>query len=172
MITEILVLILRFVVLTAVQVVLLNNVQLSGFINPYLYVLFVLLLPVKFSRFFTLLLAFISGVTIDMFTNTMGMHAAATVFMAFMRPYVLHFFAPRDGYESDAVPNIRDFGLQWFLVYTSVLVLLHHFVLFYLEVFRFSEFLSTFIRMFFSTIATLVLIVISQYLFGKTKLNR
>ena len=172
MITEIFIILLRFLVLVGVQVTILNNIQLSGYINPYLYVLFILLLPVKFPKIVGLLLAFVLGIVIDMFTNTMGMHTAATVCMAFARPFVLKVFSPRDGYEADATPNIKDLGFQWFLVYTSTLVLIHHFVLFYVEVFRFSEFFSTFIRVLLSALATVLLIMLSQFLFGKTKRER
>lgn len=172
MITEILIILLRFLVLVGIQVTVLNNVQLSGYINPYLYVLFILLLPVKFPRIIGMLLALVLGITIDMFTNTLGMHAAATVCMAFARPFVLKIFAPRDGYEADATPNIKDLGFQWFLVYTTVLVLIHHFVLFYVEVFRFSEFFITLLRVILSAALTLTLIFISQFLFGKTKRER
>lgn len=172
MITEILKLVFRFLVLIALQVVILNNVQLSGFINPYLYVLFILLLPVKFPRIPALVLGFITGITVDMFTNTLGIHAAATVAMTFARPFVLNLFAPRDGYEAEAVPNIKDFGLNWFLVYASVLVFIHHLVLFYAEVFRISEFFSTLLRVFLSSVITLLLILIIQFLFGKAKLER
>src|SRR5258705_6800678 len=112
MITDILVLLLRFIVLVGLQVTILNNIQLSGYINPYLYVLFILLLPVKFPKIPAMVLAFVLGLTVDVFTNTIGIHAGATVFMAYARPFVLKVFSPRDGYETDAVPNIKDLGLQ------------------------------------------------------------
>ena len=172
MITDILILILRFIVLVGLQVTVLNNIQLSGYINPYLYVLFILLLPVKFPKIPAMLIAFILGLTIDVFTNTIGIHAGASVFMAYARPLILKVFSPRDGYETDATPNIKDLGLQWWLAYSSVLVLIHHFVLFYLEVFRLSEFFNTFLRVLLSSVATLILILITQFLFGKSKKER
>jgi hypothetical protein len=172
MITEIVVLLFRFLMLCGIQVAVLNNIQWSGYVNPYLYVLFILLLPVKFPKIPALFLAFILGVTIDMFTNTIGMHAAATVFMAFTRPFVLKLFAPRDGYDTDAVPGIRELGMQWWIAYSSVLVFVHHFALFYIEVFRFNEFFSTLQRALLSCIATVVLILISMFLSGKSKRER
>jgi hypothetical protein len=172
MITDILVLLLRYVILVGVQVTILNNIQLSGYINPYLYVLFILLLPVKFPKIPALLIAFAIGLTIDIFTNTIGIHAGASVFMAYMRPVILKLFAPRDGYDTDISPNIKDLGLQWWLAYSSVLVLIHHFALFYLEIFRFSDFFNTFLRVLLSSLATIILILITQLLFGKSKLER
>lgn len=167
MIIEIIRILFRFLVLVSIQVLLLNNIQLSGYINPFLYVMFILMLPVRIPKAVLLVTAFITGIVIDMFSNTMGMHAAACVFLGYLRPGWLRILAPRDGYETDAVPSVKRYGFQWFLVYASVMVLAHHFLLFYLEVFRFSEFFSTFFRVILSSLVTLLLIMLSQYLFSK-----
>jgi rod shape-determining protein MreD len=167
MIIEIINFIFRFLVLLSIQVLVLNNIQFSGFINPFLYVMFILMLPVKLPKTILLVVAFITGLIIDMFSNTMGMHAAACLVMGYVRPGWLRVLAPRDGYESDALPSVKNYGFQWFIVYASVMVLVHHFCLFYIEVFRFSEFFSTFFRVILSTLVTLLLIILSQYLFTK-----
>ena len=167
MIIEILIIIIRFIILAGVQVLVLNNLQLGGLINPYLYVLFLLTLPVRTPRILMLFIALTTGLVIDMFMNTMGMHAAACLLLGFVRPSWLKIMSPRDGYETDAVPGIRKFGFQWFLVYSSVMVLVHHTFLFYIEVFRFSEFFYTFLRVILSSIVTMILIIISHYLFSK-----
>jgi hypothetical protein len=104
-----------------------------------------------------------------MFYNTAGMHAAAAVFMAYMRPGVLKLFSPRDGYEFGTQPTIQYLGVPWFLSYSGILILFHHLVLFYIEAFRFSEFFSTFFRVIISSIFTLLLVVVSQYLFQRKK---
>ena len=172
MIEKIIRIALRFFVLILVQVLLLNNIQLGGYINPYLYVLFILLLPLETPNWLLLLLAFILGLGIDMFTNTMGMHAAACVFMAYCRPYITKLISPRDGYDMDTPPTLQNLGLNWFLTYSIVLVLLHHLFLFYIEVFRLHEFFSTLLRVLLSSILTVTLILISQYLFYKTKAGK
>lgn len=172
MITEIITLLIRFLVLTALQVLLLNNIQLSGFINPYVYILFIMLLPVKFSKVFSLLLAFISGLAIDIFTNTAGMHAAATVLMAFMRPTVLRIFAPRDGYEAESIPSMNRMGFNWFAVYASVMIMIHHIALFFIEAFTFSSFFMTFTRAMLSGASSLLVILITQFLTGKFKTEK
>lgn len=162
--------IVGFIVLVLLQVLVLNNIQFSGYINPMLYVLFLLLLPFEISKPFLLILAFVLGLTIDMFTNTMGMHAAASVFMGLLRPFILKYIEPRGGYDHESSPSIKEFGITWYLSYAGILVLLHHIVLFYIEVFKFDEFLSTLYRVVLSAIFTLILIVISQYLiFGNKK---
>ncbi len=91
--------IIRFVLLVLFQVLVFNNIQLGGYLNPYIYVLFLLLMPFETPRWLLLVAAFTLGISIDVFSNTLGIHTSATVFMAFIRPFVLDFIAPRDGYE-------------------------------------------------------------------------
>jgi len=155
--------IIRFAILVMLQILVLNNIQISGYIIPYIYILFILLLPFETPGWLLLLAGFTLGLSVDMFTNTMGMHTAATVFMAFLRPYVLQVIAPRDGYETGTFPRIYYFGFEWFLKYTLILVFSHHFILFYTEVFRFSEFFSTLLRVLASSLLSVILIILSQY---------
>lgn len=155
--------IIRFFVVVLIQVLIMDNVELGGYLNPYFYILFIILLPFETPRWLLLVLGFILGVTIDLFTNTPGMHAAASVFLAFIRPWVLNFFAPRDGYEPDTFPRIHYYGLYWFTGYTLILTFLHHLILFYLEVFQFQDFFSTFLRVILSTLLTASTIILSQY---------
>ncbi|MGF1584666.1 MAG: rod shape-determining protein MreD [Bacteroidales bacterium] len=155
--------ILRIIVLVIFQVFILNNIQLSGFINPYFYVLFILLLPFETPGWLLLSLGFTIGLVIDLFSNTPGLHASATVFMAFLRPIVLDSFAPRDGYEPGTFPRIYYYGFGWFFQYSLILILAHHIFLFYMEVFRLSDFFLTLWRAILSTVFTLFLVVISQY---------
>jgi rod shape-determining protein MreD len=172
MINNIVINIFRFIFLVLLQAVILNNIQLGGFINPYLYVLFILLLPFETPKGLLLLLAFLLGLSVDMFANTMGIHASATVFMAFCRPYILKLVAPRDGYEAETLPSIKNLGLRWFLVYSTFLVFLHHTFLFFVEVFRFSEFFMTLWRVLLSSSLTIFLVVLSQYLFYKPRTEK
>ena len=167
MITDILLYLLRFIGLVAVQVVVLNNIQFSGYINPFVYIMFIQTLPVKTPKTLVMVIAFFTGLVVDMFQNTMGMHAAACVFMAYTRPALLRFFAPRDGYDTDAVPSVKQMGFTWFLIYASCATLIHHMVLFYIEVFRFTEFFTTFVRVLLSSIASLVTILVAQFMISK-----
>ncbi|MGE0636749.1 MAG: rod shape-determining protein MreD [Bacteroidia bacterium] len=160
---------LRFVFLIFFQVLILNNVQLGGFINPYLYVLFILMLPVETPGWMLLLLAFAIGLGVDLFENTAGMHASASVFMAFCRPYLLNMIAPREGFDRGTKLTIQKFGVPWFLTYAGILIVLHHLALFYLEIFRLSAFFSTLLRVLLSSVFTLGLVVITQFLFNQVK---
>jgi len=154
----------RFIVLVLFQVLVLNNIQFSGYVNPFMYVLFILLLPFETPRWLLLISGFLLGLTVDIFSNTLGLHAAASVFMAFMRPYVLRITSPRDGYESGTYPRVFYYGLTWFLNYAIILVVMHHLFLFYFEVFRFSEFFRTLLRVILSSSFTIIIIVLSQYI--------
>jgi|AntAceMinimDraft_17_1070374.scaffolds.fasta_scaffold00506_10 rod shape-determining protein MreD len=159
--------ILRFFILILFQVLILDNIHLSGYINPYLYVLFILLLPFETPKWLLLISAFFIGLGVDMFSNTIGMHASACTFMAFCRPLVLKTISSKQEYKPGISPTIKDLGFKWFFYYSAILTFLHHFLLFNIETFRFSEFLTTFNKIIISTIFSLILIIITQYIFYK-----
>lgn len=155
-----------FVSLVLVQVLILNQVQFSGFFNPYIYVLFILLLPTNTPKYALLILGFILGFVIDVFTNTLGVHSAATVFMAFIRPGILRLISNREDDRGD-YPGLNHSSPGWFITYVVMMVFIHHFILFYLEVYTFSNFFTTFYRIILSTLFSSVVIVLSQFLVFK-----
>ena len=154
----------RFIFLILLQVWVLNNIQFSGYINPYMYVLFILLLPFETPGWLVLILSFFLGLSVDMFTDTIGMHASASVFMGFLRSFVLQSIAPRDGYEVGTYPRVFFYGLVWFLKYSLLLVFLHHLFLFSIEVFNFKTFHLVLFRTILSTLFTTLLILVSQFI--------
>ncbi|PKP48005.1 MAG: rod shape-determining protein MreD [Bacteroidetes bacterium HGW-Bacteroidetes-12] len=160
-----------FLILVLAQGLLLNNIEFSGYINPYIYVLFILILPFNTSKYLVLILAFILGLSIDAFSSTAGMHTSATVFMGFLRNYVLKLIEPCDGYEVSSKPLAEEMGIQWFATYSTILVLSHHLFLFSIESFKFSQFFTTLGRAIISCIFTLLLIFIVQ-LFNYKKASR
>jgi rod shape-determining protein MreD len=155
--------ILRFFTVILIQVLLLDNVQMEEYLNPYFYVIFIILLPFEVPNWLLLCLAFILGFSVDLFNGTPGLHASATVFMAFMRPFTLKNFSPRDGYESGTFPRVHYYGIEWFIKYTVFLVLSHHFFLLFVEAFRFSDLFFLLSRVVLNTILTSVIIVLSQF---------
>ena len=155
--------IVRFLVVILFQVLVMDNVMINGYMIPYIYLLFILLMPFETPRWTQLVLGFLLGMGIDLFLNTPGMHTAATVLVAFIRPYILNLLAPRDGYESDSFPRIHYYGFLWFLKYTLIIVVIHHLALFYLEVFQLKDFLSTLLRVILSSILSTSTIILSQY---------
>ncbi len=155
--------IVRFLVVILFQVLVMDNVMINGYMIPYVYILFILLMPFETPRWAQLILGFILGMGIDLFLNTPGMHTAATVLVAFIRPYLLNLLAPRDGYDTDSFPRIHYYGFLWFLKYTLIIVVIHHFLLFYLEVFQLKDFLTTLSRVILSSILSTSTIILSQY---------
>jgi rod shape-determining protein MreD len=157
---------LNFVVLILLQVLLLNNIQFSGYVNPYLYILFIIILPFSTPRWLLLVLGFITGIIIDIFMNTLGLHASATVFMAFLRPFILSSFSPRDGYEVGTRPVPADYGFGWFFKYSILMVATHHLFYFFVEAFDKELFLTTLSKSLLSTVASVMFIFIAM-LFAK-----
>lgn len=152
-----------FIVLILAQLLVFNNIEFSGYINPYVYILFIILLPFTIPKVVLLLSAFLIGLVMDLFMGTPGVHSSATVLMAFSRPFVMSLFSPREGYQTGTYPRLTQFGLEWFVKYTVMLVLIHHFALFYLEIFTFSHFFSTFFRAILSSLLTSLIIIFSQF---------
>jgi rod shape-determining protein MreD len=154
---------LIFIVLILMQVLLFNNIQFTGYINPFVYIMFILLLPVEIPAWLLLLLSFAMGITVDLFSGSPGMHSSATVLAGFVRPYVLRVVSPRDGYEARSEPSMLNYGFRWFVTYTVFIVLVHHTALFYLEVFRFADFFRTLLRVLLSSLFTVTFIVLIEF---------
>jgi hypothetical protein len=154
----------RFVFIILFQVLILNNIQFSGFINPYFYIYFILLLPFETPRWLLLLSAFCLGISLDAFTNTFGLNAAACVLIAFVRPFVISAISTGTEFMTGHSPSLKNQGVKWFAYYSIILVLVHHFTLFYLEIFRFTEFFQTLFRVLLSSIFTLLIIFIAELL--------
>ncbi len=153
-----------FLVSVFLQVLIFNNVLIARMISPFFYILFIILLPFNIPRALLLFLAFALGLSVDIFSNTIGVHAFACVFLAFIRPGILSLIAPRETLESVSEPRIENMGIQWFVGYAALMIVIHHLILFYIEAFTFEDFLFTFLRVILSSILTLTLIVLSQFI--------
>jgi rod shape-determining protein MreD len=153
---------LIFILLILLQLLLFNNIQFSGYINPYVYIIIILILPSAIPPWLLLLISFITGLTIDFFMGSPGMHTSATVLAGFCRPYVLDLIAPRDGYESGSDLSMSAYGFRWYLIYAVIIVVIHHTVLFYLEVFSFSGFFRTLLRVILSSVFTIAFILLVE----------
>ncbi len=157
--------ILSFILLVLLQALVLDHLDLAhGWVVPYIYVLFIISLPFDTPPWATLVLGFVLGITMDFFSSTPGMHASACVVMAYARIWMLRILAPRDGYDYTKRPIVQHMGLTWYMTFAGVLVLLHHLWLFFVEVYRFDDFFTTFLRALMSAAATLVLCLLAQAL--------
>lgn len=162
--------IIRFLFLLLIQVFVLNKILINQLVSPYLYMLFILALPFNLPRSVVMLLGFFMGMSLDMFTNTMGIHAAACVFIAYLRPFIINVLSPQGGFETtQKTPSMTSMGVSQFLIYAAVLVFLHHTVFFILEVFGFGNPLYLMLKIILSTAASLFLIVLYELLFFSKK---
>lgn len=151
------------VLLILLQVMLLNNIQFSGYVNPYVYIIIILVLPYLTPSWLILVIGFASGLIIDLSAGSPGMHASATLLAGFTRPFVLRLIAPRDGYDPGASLSMASYGFRWFLIYATAIVVIHHSALFFIEVFRFTDFFRTILRILLSSIFTLGFILLIEY---------
>ena len=157
----------RFLLLLLVQVLVLSHINFLGYINPYLYILFIILYPIKNNRLLFLILSFFLGLLIDIFLDSGGIHAAASVTIAFIRPAALKFSFGAI-YEHQAVKfgNI-DFAQRF--TYISILTIIHHFILFALDIFNFSKIILVLQNTLFSSIFTILLCILVTIIFSRTK---
>lgn len=154
--------IFRFILLLAMQVVIFNRMDLFGFVNPYPYILFILLYPVNGSKAGLLIASFFLGVIMDMFLNSGGSHAVACVCLAYFRPAIFKFsFGVSYEYQTIKI-NERLSPERFSFILISVVT--HHLILYLLEIFRFSLILDILIRTVLSTVFTLILCITIIYL--------
>jgi hypothetical protein len=125
------------------------------------------MLPLEIGPLLLMFIAFLMGFSVDLFYDSFGVNAAASVFIAFLRPHWLKIVTPRGGYEEVIIPNLKTLDFGWFFTYSLPLIFMHHFALFYLEAGGFSMFFYTLVKVLFSTLFTFFILVLSQYLFYK-----
>jgi len=156
---------IRFVTLIFIQALMLNHIDFLGYINPYIYIIFIALFPVRNNRTILIMLSFLLGISMDMFLDTGGIHAAACVFIAYARPLILKS-SFGTSYEHQSIKfNTVDFGSK--LTYFTLLTLLHHLVLFSLEIFSISRILLILQKTLFSSIFTIILSMVVTIIFTR-----
>ena len=157
----------RFILLLAAQIVIFNNFNLFGFINPFPYILFIILYPVNSNKNGLLLASFLLGITMDLFCNSGGVHAAACVTLAYLRPQIFKFaFGLSYEYQTVKLNDVLSPERFSFIV-TAVII--HHVVLFFLEIFSFILILEMLFRTLLSTIFTIILCIVIIYLIKPRK---
>jgi hypothetical protein len=161
----------RFFLLLTLQVFVFNYVQWFGFLNPLVYLLFLILLPLEIPKSFQYIIAFVTGFIVDAFLKTYGIQTFACVLMVYLRPYVilvLNGFKPLDA-GVRPVPGIKDFN--WILVYTLLLVFVHQITVAILEIFQWAQWWRIVWTSFANTLFTTFIILCVEYIFyaGKNK---
>lgn len=161
--------IFRFFLFVLAQGLIVGQLDFGFGIHPMIYPLFILLLPFDMSAIPLMIIAFVTGVSVDFFMNTFGLHASAAVIMAYFRPELFKLFSPRDGYESFRQPSVADLGYKWFISVSSLMVLIHHVWFFFLEYFRLSDVLYVLQKTFLSGVLTVLIFLLIQIIFFKNQ---
>lgn len=157
----------RFFLLLLMQVIVFNNINLYGYVQTFPYLLFIVLYPVNSSRYGLLLWSFLLGLSMDMFDNSGGIHAASCLILAYFRHNIFKV-AFGLSYEYQTI-KIQAVSLKDQVVFISISVFIHHFVLFLLEAFSFSLFGYAVLKVLFSGIFTIIFSVLIINLFKMSK---
>lgn len=156
---------LRFIVLILVQVIILNQFNLFGYINPYIYPLLIILLPFDIRGVQKLFLAFGLGICLDFFEDTGGIHAAATLVITYLRPLFLRS-AFGLSYDHQTL-KFYDAPFRERFIYVSLMVLVHHTILFILELFSVNHLLYLLEKIVYTSIFSIILVLITLNLMHK-----
>lgn len=160
--------IFRFLVFILVQVYILDKIHLHRFVIPVLYYLFILWLPFSLTRISLLFIGFVTGLSLDYFTNTPGLHAAACVLIAYARPFIINLLIPKDTAEFNyREPSPRAMGWAPYTVYAFVLTLLHHTYLYLLEWLDLGNIVGFLIKVAATTGISMLLIFTVELLFPR-----
>ena len=148
-----------------IQIFILNNIQLSGYINPYYYIVFILYFPTKSTKSTILLLSFTMGFIMDIFCYSYGTHAFASVLIAYLK--ILWTSKLNYSKDSDELFEINNLSMNRFIIVSIYFIFIHHFTLFFLESFSFKELFLVIQTTLASSILTLMLVVIHKFLTNK-----
>jgi rod shape-determining protein MreD len=164
--------ILSYFGLLLFQVLILKSFDLgvaNWWVTPFVYVIFIINLPVRLNEALILLLAALMGLIVDIFYNTLGFHMSAAVLVAFIRKFTINLFAPREGYEPTASPIIPTIGFYKYIVYSGLLLLIYHFWFFLIESFSFQNIFLRLLQALVSSFLAVMLSILYFYLFNKPK---
>ena len=157
----------RFIFLLIIQLLICNNILLFDLINPYIYIIFILIYGINSERWMVLLSSFFLGLVIDVFTNTGGAHATACLLIAFFRPLILQSCFGLNYVHQNLKINNADF--KGLFLYVTTMCFAHHLILFTLEVFDFKHIQYILLQTLFSSLFSIVIILISLSLFLNKK---
>lgn len=164
--------IVRWVLLIFLQISIFNNIELFGLLNPFVYIFSVLMLPLGTPRSLLMLIGFFTGWTVDIFSNTGGLHAAATTLLAFVRPWWVGVTVPRTNYDELQNIRIKDIEFGQFVTYAALLTAIHHLSLYWGESLAWADFGLIAGKTLVNSIFTLLLVVAFRYFdFSQGKLT-
>lgn len=151
-------LIALFLVLIPAQAVIFNNLILFNIALPLVFIYLIISLPVTLSTNLSIVIGFITGLTVDIFSDTPGMNALACTTLAFIRKPVYHLYMSYDDDTSSTRPSIATMGPGVYLKYMLTMVFIYCFMLFAIEAFQFFNLRLMLMRTIFSTAFTFIII--------------
>lgn len=160
--------IIRFVLFLILQVLVLNHFNLFGYINPMVYIIWVLLYPIKKSKTILLIFSFLLGLCIDFFSDSGGINAAATLFIAYIRLPILNIVLGKSDFDH-VLFNLRNIPIIKAIAYITLITLIHHFIIFGLEYYSINAIFTILSNTFITGFFTVLLIVLGMILFTNKK---
>ena len=157
----------RFLILVLLQIAVLNNIYLGGYLNPFLFVLFIAMLPTNMGRIPMMLVAFFTGLIVDLTTNMLGIHAFTCTAVAFLRGVWLDHIIIHDNNEDVETPSLRSVPYQQFGIYLFLLILIYNMIYFTLLIFNFHDIGQILLSALLGTVVTWVLAILYQTLLLK-----
>jgi len=127
---------IRFVIFAFLQALVFNQLNIGFGIHLMIQPLFIMLLPFELTVIPMMGIAFLMGLVIDIVSNTYGLNTSSLVLMAYLRPILFKIYGPREGYDPLKEPTSQDMGANWFTVVYGILLGLHTFWFFLLEIFE------------------------------------
>jgi rod shape-determining protein MreD len=171
MISQIPVNLFRLLLLLLAQILIFSNINFSSFVNPYIFPLFVLLLPFETPRWLLMLIGFGVGLLLDVFLGSIGMHAATCLLIAYLRPFLINVITPK-GTEFEISPNVYAQGITWFIVYLGVTMFVYLTFYFLVEAATFLNFFLLLVKIFLSVLVSVIFMLIFLFLFSAKKKRR
>lgn len=158
---------LYFIFVVLLQGLVFNNFQISEYLYPMAYVLVVLMIPPQVNLYTTLIISVVLGVSVDALSDTFGLHTSSCLTIAYLRPIILNFIKPRDGYDTNLTLSIQDMGKTWFFMYALIVIGIHHLWFFIFEILKFNQIGHILVKTLFSSFFSFILIILLQYLLFK-----
>lgn len=160
---------LRFLVLVAMQVFLFKNIGYYNLVTPYPYIFFLLLLPIGIPNLNLYIIAFLTGLCVDIFYDTLGVNAAASVMLAWARIVFLKITLEAENHDKNTTPMLGEVSFKWFMPYILLTCFMHHLTLFMLAAFTFRQFHYTLFSTVFSCIFTVLIMLVFSLLIYRRK---
>jgi rod shape-determining protein MreD len=162
-----LIILLRLLLLLLVDIFVVSRLEIGIYFIPHIYFLGLLMLPVRMKKGWILMIGFFTGLMVDLFMNTGGLHAASSTMMVFIRVFILRLFLAPEDEDNNIAPGLYSLGNRKYLIYSSILVLIHELTFFSLEVFKTDSLFLILKKTLASTVLNVLLLLFIQMLLMK-----